>query len=148
MSSPSREDVADRLEELEEEYGQFDVRQTTVSVGADEHASAAEAPGVVDVRVRVHNDDGEVLVVDDDLPWSPVGEETSLPVAAQEAVHEDAGVDCVVEGLERVTIVCVRGEDDADPVYRLTAEFEATAPGGEPDAAATWRADYSRSVAF
>lgn len=132
MDGATRERVTERLDALQREYEGFDVQQTTVTARPEEHERAAAGPAV-DVRVRVRNDDGEVLVVDDSLPERQVGEDTSPAVAAQEAVREATGVDCVIEGLERVAIVCVRDEaGERDPVYRLTAQFAATALGGDP----------------
>lgn len=143
-----RDWVGEGIERLEERFDSFHVNQTTLSVAEPDYATACHhaEDGVMDVYVRVRNDDGEVLHVDegDELsvphrvryPEDPL----AAPVTASLAV--ETGVHCVVDGVARATIAGVHNEDDPDAaaVYRLFVLLDARHERGTPDDG-VWRSD-------
>lgn len=147
LAGPSRARVTARFAQLRDAYDDFDVRQTTLSVTADEYERAlAEFGDVARVDVRVRNDEGEVLAVPDDEGWREpgTGVGASEPIAdvACETVRERTGVQPVVAGLDRVSIVCINVDDpDREPVYRLHVRLLADAAGGTPTDEACWLAE-------
>lgn len=138
------EAVAAHLERLYEAHDGFDVNQTTVSVSREEFATVAERGDVAEVRVRVESSDGLLAVEEGhgDGPTTPGGvveDDRTLQIAAREKVREQTGVECRIEGLERVTIGCLQCEESGDEVWELSALFSAAAESVPPDGRASWR---------
>lgn len=132
--------VGEHLEWLEAYFGPFTVDQTTVGVASTvyEHVRERAQRGLVDAVVRVWHECGSVLQVRNDEEWTlPRRRDLgvrSISAAIESAVSTEFGVDCTVDGVERVTIAGVHDRDDGevDPVYRLFAVVDASHAGGEP----------------
>lgn len=145
-SCPSMARVSALLAHLRAEFGGFHVQQTTLGVSTAAYERARAAAEAAEVRVRVRDDRGQELKVEEDLEWVfpggwvPVTECSDLAGAAVRLVEEATGVRPVVEELERAAIVCVhdQGIPDREPLYRLTALFEASPAAGEPNEDARW----------
>jgi len=148
------EAVSSHLDALYEAFDGFDVTQTTVSVDAEEFA-AFEGCGVTEVRVQVEGSEG-VLAVPDGGEWAPPGGVVegghSLSAAAERLVRDQTGVDCTVEDLLRVSLVCLQREDEGgrpggdgdrnpDQAWELHALFSGSVrtDGAEPGSGAAWR---------
>lgn len=140
-----RDRVGASIERLEERYGSFPVNQTTLSVCEPDYRTARRRAenGQIDVYVSVTDDDGDVLHLRDGqgcpVPRCVSGPDEPLAVSVARTVRTEAGVECTIAGVARVTIAGV--DNDADPdaptVYRLIALFEAEYERGTPTDA-TW----------
>lgn len=154
MSSPDISGgVSAYLDALYERYEGFDVQQTTVSVDSEEFESIEGRGNIAEVRVRVEGADGVLAVSGDDEWVTPGGvvESGSLPAAASELVERQTGVDCRIEALDRVSLVCLQCDDSGRKVWQLSALFEASADGDAetptPVEGASWRQSVSESSA-
>ncbi|WP_123538791.1 NUDIX domain-containing protein [Halosimplex salinum] len=135
VTEASRDRVEDRLVALREDYSGFPINQTTVAVSRDAYERASERcrRGIVDAYVQLYNDAEDVLLVEHDGEWVvPRGKPRAserVVAGTERAIRDRTGVDCSLTGLERVTILGVRDEEDPErpPVYRLVAVFEAEA---------------------
>lgn len=140
--------VGEGIDRLEEQFGSFPINQTTLAVSESDYDTAREraADGTIDVYVRVHDADGDVLhVVEEDgaaVPQCVNHPEEPLGVCVARTVREEAGVDCRIDDVARVTIAGVNDEADPDAatVYRLIALLDAEHERGHADAA-TWESD-------
>jgi hypothetical protein len=145
----SRDHVEDLLADLEEGFESFPVTQTTVSVPSSGYERLAERcrEGIARVAVHVHNDSGEVLLVEGDdglvVPGTSITAEESVEGSAREAVTQLGGIDCRIEEIQEVTIAGVHDEHDPDrePVYRLVVLVSASQTGGSPAAGSCWSSD-------
>lgn len=136
------EDVSTYLDSLYEEHDGFDVNQTTVGVAPDEFAAVAERGDVAEVRVQVEGAEGLLAVPGDDewtRPGGVVEGDRPLAATAEELVRRQTGVDCTVESLQSVSLVCLQCEESGDQVWELQALFTAAAESGAPSADAAWR---------
>ncbi len=155
MSSPDISGgVSAYLDALYERYEGFDVQQTTVSVDSEEFDSVDTRSDIAEVRVRVEGADGVLAVSGDDewvTPGGVVEAGGSLPAAARELVERQTGVDCRIETLERVSLVCLQCDASEREVWQLSALFEASADGDAetttPAEGAAWRQSVSESSA-
>ena len=144
-AGPSRARVTARLAQLQDAYDGFDVHQTTVSVAPSAFERAVEGSDVVaQAAVRVQDDDGRYLVVPDGDDWvdpsGPVSTGQSIVDTAVELVERQTGVTPYVDGLERVSIVCVNCDDPADEqLYQIYALFHARPVEGTVTGDAAWR---------
>ena len=146
--------VAERLGALEEAYASFTVNQTTLSVSPETYDRARERcqDGMADVYVQVHNEAGDVLLVEGDREWTvpSVRPPTSQPieVGTRRLLADRTGVQCRVTDLERVTILGIRHGDDADreTVYRLVVVFAAERVAGSPDSGVAWHTELPSSA--
>ena len=137
--------VSEQLQALYEANEGFDVIQTTVSVGPEEFAAGAERGDVAEVRIEVEGGDG-LLAVPGDGEWTRPGGVVEggrpLPVAAEELVRRQTGVDCTVEELHSVSLVCLQCEESGEQVWELVALFGAAVESGSgseaPAAEAVW----------
>ena len=147
VAERSREHVETKLEELEETYGSFAVKQTTITLPGEQYTSMRERgnPDPVAAYIAVTNDEGAVLHVDGEdepeLPGVEVGLGESLEPAVREQVRREADVDCVVDGVEQVTIAGLRHGDDpnAETLYNLVVVFSGERREGAPADGAIWR---------
>jgi ADP-ribose pyrophosphatase YjhB (NUDIX family) len=148
IAESSRDRVEGHLTALEESYASFPVNQTTLGVATDVYERTREQcrKGIVDLYVTVHNDTEDVLVVDREDAWevpnaSPAASER-LEAEARRAVEAETGVECSITDLERVTILGLVDENDADreTLYRLVAVFDGHAVAGSPGSDGEWRA--------
>lgn len=140
-ASPSA-DISAHLDALYEEFDGFDVNQTTVSVGGEEFDERKERGDIVEVQVRVEGTDGVLAVPAEDewaKPGGIVDGQTQLSTAAGELVRQQTAVDCQIEELIRVSLVCLQSERSGDQVWRLSALFAADAESGSPAGDAAWR---------
>ncbi|QLD88493.1 hypothetical protein HWV07_05370 [Natronomonas salina] len=136
------EGVSSYLDSLYDAYDGFDVTQTTVSVDPEEFEAVAERGDVAEVRVQVEGAEGLLAVPGDDewaRPGGLVTGDRPLDATAEELVRRQTGVDCTVEDLRKVTLLCLQCEATGDQVWELVALFEATALAGTPTAEAAWR---------
>jgi hypothetical protein len=142
-----RERVESVLEDLEQRYGSCPVNQSTVSVSEERYADVREAEPAdrVGAYAAVHNDDAEVLHVSDgdgaELPGGRVPLDGALGGRVCQVVERQTGVECTLDGLERVTIVGIRDADDPDreTVYRVVVVFAGTHTAGRPGEGAEWK---------
>jgi len=133
VASRSRSRVEERLTRLEEEFGTPEVTQTTFEVGEQRYKRSLERSrdGQLDVRAVVRDDDGAVLVREDDEEWMvPRGQtrpDERLGEAVRRIVRDAASVDCRVTDAVRANIHGIRNEDaeSASTVYRLSVVFTA-----------------------
>jgi hypothetical protein len=148
VAERSREHVESKMEELETTYGSFAVTQTTITLPGEQYRSMRERgnPDPIAAYIAVTNDEEEVLHVDADsddpeLPGVRAALEDPLEPAVCEQVQETAGVDCVVDGVEQVTIAGLRHGDDpnAATLYHLVVVFSGQHRAGAPASEATWR---------
>lgn len=145
----SRNRVEERLGALEEAYASFTVDQTTLSVSPAAYERARERCDreLEEVYVRVYNEDDDVLLVQGNGEWvvprATPDADVPLERGACDALAEQTGVECRITGLERVTILGLRHEEDPDraAVYRLVPVFVAERTAGSPDANASWTAE-------
>jgi ADP-ribose pyrophosphatase YjhB (NUDIX family) len=151
-SSDISDDVSVYLDALYDRYDDFDVQQTTVCVDSEKFEAVADRSGLAEVRVRVEGTDGVLAVGGDDewvAPGGVVESADSLSAAAVEFVSRQTGVDCRIENLDRVSLVCLQCETSDREVWQLSAVFDALAEAGTPSEGATWRqAVPEPSVAF
>lgn len=149
VAGRSREHVEELLADLESAYESFPVNQTTVAVSGEhyDHVVELAQEGVARVDVHVHNDQGDVLLVEtgDGLvaPGEIIRAEDSLEQRARRAVRQATGVECRIEAIEEATIAGVhsKAEPDADPVYRLVVLLSGRPVAGTPSADGQWQAD-------
>ena len=139
-SECSEQWVEEQLSRLTDEYGSASVHQASWAVPAERYGRIADAGATerAAAGVRVTNDAEEVLLVRDrhnewDWPRGPVDPEEPLEAGAVRNVREETGVTCVVEGVERITIVGIGHEDDRDqpPIYCLVVLFDGSCGPGE-----------------
>jgi len=148
VAGRSRDHVEELLSELESAYDSFPVNQTTVSVSADHYERAVERyqQGVARLDIHVHNDQNDVLLVENDdgltVPGETISASDSLEQRARRAVRQATGVECRIESIQEVTIAGVHSEPDpdADPVYRLVVLLSGRLVSGTPTAG-KWQAD-------
>lgn len=144
--------VENHLEQLGETYQSFAINQTTVAVATDryEREKATSDPEVIEVYTRVHNDDSEILHVNDgdalELPRATTASVTDVEATARQAVEDAAGIECILEGLDAVTIIGVRdANDDSRPtVYRLIAVFDAVVADDTAATDVEWEQGFER----
>lgn len=129
------------LDVLYDEYDRFDVQQTTIGINPDEFAALEARPDGASIRIRVEGDAG-VLALPDGDGWSLPGgvlETDPVPETVATLVRQRTGVQCEIDGLERVSIVCLQCEVIDDDIWTLSALFGATAVDGAPRDGAVWR---------
>lgn len=146
------EGVSSHLDALYEKYDGFDVDQTTVGVDPAEFEAVAGGGDVVEVRVHVEGSEGLLAVPGDDewaRPGGVVEGDRPLAATAEELVGQQTGVDCSVETLRSVSLVCLQCEETGEQAWALQALFAATAGTETPAAGAAWRDQLpSYSTAF
>ena len=129
------------LDVLYDEYNRFDVQQTTIGVNPDEFAALKDQPDGASIRVRVESDSG-VLALPDGDEWSLPGgvlNTDPVPETVASLVKQQTGVRCEIDGLERISIVCLQCEVADDDIWTLSALFAATAPDSAPNDGVVWR---------
>lgn len=137
--------VESYLSALDETYGSFSVNQTTLAVETSryEHEREKAGAGRVDIYTKVHNDQSEVLHLQQEetleLPSATVSDK-EFESAATSAVEDRTGIECEVTGIDQATILGVRdiNDDSRETVYRLAIVFEATHNSGSVDNTAVW----------
>lgn len=133
--------VSRYLDTLYEEYEGFDVQQTTVGVNPEEFAALEAHPDGAAVRARVKGEKGVLMAVDGDewqLPGAVVDDDPVRETVAG-LVERRTGVSCEIDGLDRVSIVCLQCDVVDDEIWALSALFAATALGGTPRPGVAWR---------
>lgn len=147
MDCSLRGGASDCLDAFYEEYDGFDVRQTTVGVDPETLAELAGRPDGPEVQVRVRvrvwatGEDGVLMLPDEDgwaLPGGVV-EGVPTPGAVSAILEEQTGIRCEMDGLERVSIVCLRCDATDERVWTLKGLFTANAVGGTPRGGAVYR---------
>jgi hypothetical protein len=149
VADRSRAHVEELLAALETSYDGFPVNQTSVTVPPPQFERVSERcrDGTARFDVHVHNDRGEVLVVDDErgpaVPSVAVHPDEPVTDRAREAVRARTGVEFALDGVIEATIAGVRDEraPENTPVYRLIAQLAGEYVAGEPGQAVRWTAD-------
>jgi len=145
----SRERVEEYIAGLEETYGSFPVNQTTVSLPGERYDAVCEREretgGFVDAYIQVQDSEHKVLHVAEnghaDLPGVRVPMTDRTEPQLREAVRDQTGIRCTIEGIERATIAGVRDSDDSErgTVYHLVAVFSGQHDAGVPAEDAVWQ---------
>lgn len=133
-------EISRYLDVLYETYDSFDVQQTTVEVTPEELAALDEQPEGIAIRARIEGEAG-VVALPDGNEWAlpaVVAETPPTPETVETLLERRTGVQCTIESLERVSIVCLQSVDDAE-VWTLSLLFSATAVSGSPRNSAVWR---------
>lgn len=151
-SAQSETWVTDQLSRLTDEYGSAPVHQLSWTVPTERYDRAAQTDDQerATAGVRVTNSENELLLVRDRhdewaCPRGPVAADESLEDGAVRNVHEATGINCTVEGVERITIVGINDEADRDnpPWYCLIVLFTGSCGGEElvecADGPVRWR---------
>jgi hypothetical protein len=129
------------LDVLYDEYHRFDVQQTTVGVNPEEFAALDDHTEGISVRVRIEGEDG-VLARPDGNDWTLPGgvlETDPVPGAVVDLVERQTGIRCSIDGLERISIVCLQCDVVDEDVWTLSALFAATPIEGTPRRGLVWR---------
>ncbi len=141
MNCSLSEGVSEHLDVLYDEYDGFDVQQTTVGINPDEFAALGDRPNGAEIRVRIEGDEGVLALTDGneyELPGGVV--ETDLrPETIVAVIEQQTGVQCAIDGLDRVSIVCLQCAVVDDELWTLSAIFSATALDGTPEEGVVWR---------
>ncbi len=141
MNCSLSEGVSRYLDTLYEEYEGFDVQQTTVGVNPEEFAALEARPNGAAIRVRIEGESG-VLVLPDGGEWelpSGVFEDDPVRDAVADLAERRTGVRCEIDGLDRVSIVCLGCEVVDDEIWTLSMLFDATHLAGTPREGFVWR---------
>lgn len=136
------ETVSAHLDSLYAAFDGFDVTQTTVSVGPDEFAAVEERGDTAEVRARIESERGLLAVPDGDewrRPGGVVDGESPLSEAAERLIEGQTGIDCSLEKLRCVSLVCLQCEERDDQTWELKALFVGTAAAETPSGEAIWR---------
>lgn len=129
------------LDALYEEYDGFDVQQTTLSVTHGEFDAIEAAPDGAELRVQVEGTGG-VLSVPDGEGWALPGDvinDDPNPETVSSLVERQTGVRCEIDGLNRVSLVCLQCDAVDRELWALSALFSGTAIGGSVENGASWR---------
>jgi hypothetical protein len=137
----SRGAIESQLSALHETYDSFSVEQTTVPVSSARYERERERieDGLIEVSVRVRNDESEILHTageSPELPSTTVTDVADIDDAARAAVRQATGVDCSLVGLDQVHILGVH-DADRETLYRLAVTVEAVHDAGDADG--VWR---------
>ncbi|MFC7056893.1 hypothetical protein [Halovenus salina] len=139
----SQETVEEYLSALEQSHQSFPVNQTTVAVSVDEYQRERERAdaGSVDSYVKVENEEGQVLHLDEGdlvLPSARTSEGNIERVTA-DAVEESTGIVPRIEDIEQATILGIHDTDsDHETVFRLAVVFKASHQSGSPTSDVVW----------
>ena len=141
MNCSLSEGVTRYLDTLYDEYEGFDVQQTTVGVNPEEFAALESRPDGAAIRVRIEGKAGVLTLPEGgewELPGGVLGDE---PVrdAVVDLAERRTGVRCEIDGLDRVSIVCLGCEVVDDEIWTLSAFFDATYIAGTPREGVVWR---------
>ncbi|MFC6939289.1 hypothetical protein ACFQE8_04845 [Salinirubellus sp. GCM10025818] len=144
MTPPSRDRAEAALRSLRGAYDSFDVHQTSVSLDPGAYDTALH-DGLIDAAIRVENDAGEVLVVEDRSRCEPrvrfdheAG--SDLAETARSALADTTGVVCRVTDLRRVSVLAIHDETDASrpAKFALDVRLSGLYEGGEPGNGFDW----------
>jgi ADP-ribose pyrophosphatase YjhB (NUDIX family) len=151
LSERSRSRIESRLADLKDRYQNVTINQITVGVPPAGYQAAIDrsANKFVTTRVRVTNDEGQVLVIDSDdadgpvTPGGAVDTSEPLEVAACETVKDATNLSCSIDGVYKAVIAGVHDETDPDtaPIYRLLVVFSGSVDGGAPNERVAWQRD-------
>lgn len=136
------------LSDLEQMFGSFSVNQTTFTVPPARYERlGANMDGCVDLYAKIRNQAAEILHVtrsgEDGLPHATGTPSESLVGTIRRQVRTQTGVTCVIDGIDRATIIGVRDAEshDRDACYRLSVVFNGFRRAGAPTDRAEWRED-------
>jgi ADP-ribose pyrophosphatase YjhB (NUDIX family) len=151
ITERSRRRVADAIDRLESEYGDFEVVEKTWHHLPEAYETVRErfeAGTLGGAGCWTTDDDGRVLLVRHvgETAWSEPGgkheADESLEVTARRETREEAGVEVELRGVRQAHHIMVRhGEDESRPasggrepplVHRLIVVFDAEHVSGEP----------------
>lgn len=141
MDCSLSESASRYLDALYDEYNRFDVQQTTLGVTPDEFAAIEEAPDGAELRVRIEGDEGVLSVPDGDgwtLPGGVVDAEPDRKTVS-ELVERQTGIRCEIDGLNRVSLVCLQCDAVGDELWALSALFAGTPVKGSVRNGGAWR---------
>jgi len=142
----SSANVESCISELEDSYGPFPINQTTLAVPDNEYQQARDdaQEDTVDLYAKVHNDEAEVLHVQEQgtvaLPSTTASANAVLGAEAERTVQQLTGVDCSITGVEQATILGITNDEaECETVYRLAVLFEAHHDDGAVNEEAVWQ---------
>lgn len=141
MDSSLSESASQYLDALYDEYEHFDVQQTTLSVSREEFGALESGPDGAELHVRIEGSNGVLSVPDGDgwaLPGGLVDEEPK-PETVAELIERQTGVRCEIDGLNRVSLVCLQCDAVDRELWALSALFSGTPIGGSVRNGAAWR---------
>lgn len=133
--------ASEYLDVLYEEYDSFDVQQTTVGVDKEEFGVVEKRPDGVAVRVRIEGDNGIIALPDGDDWVLPGGVLDADPTreAVANLVERRTGIRCSIDGLDRVSLVCLQCDSAPGELWTVSTVFSAAATGGSPRNGAVWQ---------
>lgn len=129
------------LDTLYDEYDRFDVQQTTLGVTPEEFAALKDGPDGAELRIRIEGGEGVLSVPDGDgwtLPGGVLNGEPDRETVS-DFVQDQTGIRCEIDGLNRVSLVCLQCEAVDDELWALSALFAGTPVDGSTRNGATWR---------
>ncbi|MFW5938371.1 MAG: NUDIX hydrolase [Halanaeroarchaeum sp.] len=140
----SRRRVDAVLDRLEAQYGPFDVHEDRYAVASGRYEAIRarfEAGSVGYAGVWVTDDDGRVLLIDEEgrAGWSePTGKhrpEERLEETARREVREETGVECEITGVALAHVVEMADAKDPDrpPIVQLVLAFAGDYLAGTPE---------------
>jgi hypothetical protein len=144
VTPPSRDRAEAALRSLREAYDSFDVHQTSVALDSADYDTALH-DGLIDAAIRVENDTGEILAVEDRGRCEPRvrfdHEAGNDPVeTARSTLADTTGVVCRVTDLRRVSVLSIHDETDAGrpAKFALDVRLSGLYEGGEPGNGLDW----------
>jgi len=140
----SRRRVRAALDRLEADYGSFDVHEDRYAVPTDRYEAIRdrfEAGSVGYAGVWVTNDEGEVLLIDEDgreglsEPTGKHRPEERLEETARREVREETGVECEITGVALAHVVEMADAENPDrpSIVQLVLAFAGTYLEGTPE---------------
>ena len=142
VTDRSRRRVAEALDRLESEYGEFEVVEKTWHQSPEAYETDRkrfEAGTLGGAGCWTTDEDGRVLLVrhEGETTWSdPGGKQEpgeSLEEAARRETREEAGVEVEIQGVQQAHRVENRDETgEKPPIHRLIVVFDAEYVSGDP----------------
>ena len=145
MTPSSRDRAEAALRSLREAYDSFDVHQTSVALEPAAYDTVL-GDGLVYAAIRVENDAGEVLAMENGGWREPRvrfdHEEGTNPVeTARSALVDSTGVVCRMTDLRTVSVLTIHDEMDVSrsPKFALDVRLSGRYEDGDPGDGLAWR---------
>jgi ADP-ribose pyrophosphatase YjhB (NUDIX family) len=142
VTDRSRRRVAEALDRLESEYGEFEVVEKTWNHPPDAYETICqrfEAGTLGGAGCWTTDGNGRALLVrhEGETAWSdPGGKQEpgeSLEEAARRETREEAGVEVEIRGVQQAHRIEIRdAEEDLPTIHRLIVVFDAEYVSGDP----------------
>ena len=141
MGTAGSEWLSSHLDHLYDVYEGFSFQQTTVSVNPEEFGAFEERGDIAEVRVRVRGPRGVVAVPSDEEwvdPGGTVDSTRSLTAVAAEYTERQAGIECTIEDVQEVQLVCLKDRTTDEEIHELSVLFEGEYVDGTLASTAAW----------